>query len=126
MPPRSGPAAWPPTRERSDDHDLALIQRIATGDRQAFEMLYHPSARRLAAYLASLLRQPDQVEDVLHDVMLAIWQRAPAYQPTGRVSTWIFAIAKYRALKARASVVRQYLARFPPLLNASEEGPLDE
>ena len=69
---------------------------------------------------------PTRVEDVLHDVMLGVWQRAPAYQPTGRVSTWIFWIAKYRVLKARASLVRQYPARLHTLPNAPEEEPLDE
>ena len=52
------------------------VQRIAAGDRQAFEMLYHQYARRLAAYLARVLWQTDQVEDVLHDVLLAVWQQA--------------------------------------------------
>jgi hypothetical protein len=46
----------------TDAHDLALIQRIAAGDRQAFEMLYHQYAPRLAAYLARMLWQSNQVE----------------------------------------------------------------
>ena len=46
------------------------------------------------------------VDDVLHDVMLAIWQQAPAYKGTGRVSTWIFGIATYQALQAPASAAR--------------------
>ena len=126
MPPRSVPAIGPSPWGRPDDHDLALIQRIAAGDRQAFEQLYHAYARRLAGYLRRLLWQPDQVEDVLHDVMLAIWQQAPAYQCIGRVSTWIFGIAKYKALKVRASAARQYPARPPTRPHAPVAAPLEE
>jgi RNA polymerase sigma-70 factor (ECF subfamily) len=104
----------------TDDHDLALIQRIAAGDRQAFEQLYHQYARRLTAYLARVLWQTDQVEDTLHDVLLAIWKQAPAYQPIGRVSAWIFGIAHHKALKARMTAARQVPERFPPRLDASD------
>jgi RNA polymerase sigma-70 factor (ECF subfamily) len=102
------------------------MRRIATGDRQAFEMLYHQYARRLTAYLAKVLWQTDQVEDVLHDVLLAIWQQAPAYQPVGRVSTWIFGIAHYKALQARAAAVRHSPERFPATPDAPDAATLEE
>ena len=66
------------------------------------------------------------VDDVLHDVMLAIWQQAPAYQGTGRVSTWIFGIATYQALQAPASAARQSPARLAARPHAPEETPLEE
>ena len=126
MPPRSVPAIGPSPWGRPDDYDLALIQRIAAGDRQAFAQLYHAYARRLAGYLRRLLWQPDQVEDVLHDMMLAIWQQVPAYQGTGRVSTWIFGIATYQALQARTSAARQSPARLAARPYVPEETPLEE
>jgi RNA polymerase sigma-70 factor (ECF subfamily) len=104
----------------TDAHDFALIQRIAAGDRQAFEMLYHQYAPRLAAYLARMLWQSDQVEDVLHDVLLAVWQQAPAYQPIARVSTWLLGIARHKALKARAAVAQQSSKPFPAGLDAPD------
>jgi RNA polymerase sigma-70 factor (ECF subfamily) len=87
--------------------------RIARRDRQAFEMLYHRYARRLAGYLAKSLWQPEQVEEVVNDVMLAIWQQAPHFQPTARVSTWIFGIAHHKALTAWARAARR-LPMLPP------------
>ena len=126
MPPRSIPAIWPSTWGLPDDHDRALIQRIAAGDCQAFAQLYQVYAQRLAGYLRRRLWQLEQVDDVLHDVMLAIWQQAPTYQGTGRVSTWIFGIAKYKALQARASAARQSPARRAARPHTPEETPLDE
>jgi RNA polymerase sigma-70 factor (ECF subfamily) len=109
----------------TDDHDLALIQRVAAGDRQAFEILYHQYARRLAAYLAKVLRHTDQVEDVLHDVLLAVWQQAPGYQPTGRVSAWIFGIAHHKALKARAAATQQSCEPCPVMPDTPDEETLE-
>ena len=126
MPTRGVHAASSTTLDHINDNDLALLRRIAARDRQAFEQLYNQYACRLAGYLARILWQPDQVEDILHDVMLAIWQQAPAYEPTGRVSTWIFGIAKYKAFKARASAPRQYPERLPALPNAPDEEILEE
>jgi RNA polymerase sigma factor (sigma-70 family) len=60
------------------------------------------------------------VEDILHDVLLAIWQQASAYQPIGRVSAWIFGIAHHKALKARMMAARQVPERFPTRLDAPD------
>jgi RNA polymerase sigma-70 factor (ECF subfamily) len=82
------------------DEDLVLIRRVARHDRQAFEILYHRYARRLASYLARLLRQRELVEEVLNDVMLVVWQNAARFEPTARFSTWLFGIAHHKAMKA--------------------------
>lgn len=120
------PAAQPAAPGHIDDHDLALIRRIAAGDRQAFEVLYHQYARRLVAYLTRVLYHADQVEDVLQDVMLAVWRQAPGYQPTGRVSAWIFGIAHHKALKARAVAARHSPERLPHSPNVSDVVLLEE
>src|SRR4029453_4394647 len=111
----------PATLGRADDYDLALLRRVAAGDPQAFEMLYYQYARRLTAYLAKMLWPTDQVEDVLHDVLIAIWQQAPAYQPTGRVSAWIFGIAHHKACKARTAAARQAPQQCPARPTAPAE-----
>jgi RNA polymerase sigma-70 factor (ECF subfamily) len=116
--------ALPPCR--SDDHDLALLRRIAARECQAFETLYQQYVRRLAAYLHTVLGQPEQVEEVVHEVMLTIWQRASAYQSIGRVSAWIFGIAHHKALKAHAAAARQGPERFPVLTAASDTASAED
>jgi RNA polymerase sigma-70 factor (ECF subfamily) len=96
-----------------DAEDVALMHCIARRDRQAFETLYYRYARRLTGYLAKLLWQPEQVEEVIDDVMLAIWQQAARFHPSARVSTWIFSIAHHKALTARARAARR-LSILPP------------
>ncbi|HEY0510572.1 MAG TPA: sigma-70 family RNA polymerase sigma factor [Thermoanaerobaculia bacterium] len=82
--------------------ELTLLRRVATKDRRAFEALYHLYYRRLFGYLLKLTRRADLVEEVLNDVMLAIWKGAASFDGRSRPSTWIFGIAYHKALKAIA------------------------
>jgi RNA polymerase sigma-70 factor (ECF subfamily) len=86
-----------PTREGADE---ALIRRVAEGDRRAFDQLYRNYHPRITRFLFNLLRRPQLVEEVLNDTMLVVWNRPGAYNGASRVSTWIFAIAYRKALKA--------------------------
>jgi RNA polymerase sigma factor (sigma-70 family) len=84
------------------DDELALLRRVATKDRRAFEALYHLYYRRLFGYLLKLTRRAELVEEALNDVMLAVWKGAPGFDGRSRVSTWIFGIAYHKALKSLA------------------------
>ncbi|MEA2602157.1 MAG: hypothetical protein QOF89_3149 [Acidobacteriota bacterium] len=97
------------------DDELVLLRRVATKDRKAFEALYHIYYRRLFGYVLKLTRKADVVEEVVNDVMLAIWSHAPGFDGRSRPSTWIFGIAYHKALKA--------LARRPPAAEDGAEGP---
>ena len=84
------------------DDELALLRRVAAKDRKAFEALYHLYYRRLFGYLLKVTRRAELVEEVLNDVMLAIWKGAASFDGRSRPSTWIFGIAYHKALKALA------------------------
>ena len=87
----------------SPSHDeLDLLHRVAAKDRRAFEALYHLYYRRLFGYLLKLTRRAELVEEVLNDVMFAIWKGAASFDGRSRPSTWIFGIAYHKALKALA------------------------
>lgn len=86
----------------SPENETALLRRIAAKDRRAFEALYHAYYRRLFAYLFKTVRKPELAEEVLDDVMLAVWTGASGFDGRSRPSTWIFGIAFHKALKALA------------------------
>jgi len=86
---------------RSETRDEArLINRIAGGEPRAFEDLYRIYHPRLTRFLANMLRRPELVEEVLNDAMMVVWRRADSFNGTSKVSTWVFAIAYRKALKA--------------------------
>jgi RNA polymerase sigma factor (sigma-70 family) len=93
---------WNILSSMSPNEEFALLRKVAAKDRKAFEVLYHLYYRRLFGYLLKLTRRSDLVEEVLNDVMLAVWKGAASFDGRSRPSTWIFGIAYHKALKALA------------------------
>jgi RNA polymerase sigma-70 factor (ECF subfamily) len=61
-------------------------------------------ARYRVALYRWLLRLVDDAalaEDLLSEVFLDVWRRADSFEARSSVSTWLFAIAHYKALSAR-------------------------
>jgi RNA polymerase sigma factor (sigma-70 family) len=84
-------------------HDEArLIGQVARGERGAFEALYRLYHPRLTRFLSNLLRKPELVEEVLNDTLMAVWRSPDSYNGASKLSTWIFAIAYRKALRARS------------------------
>jgi RNA polymerase sigma-70 factor (ECF subfamily) len=81
--------------------DEMLIVRIAGGDRLAMQTLF---ARHRTAVYRWLLRMDGNeatAEDLLSDVFLDVWRQADRFQARSSVSTWLMAIARFKALSAR-------------------------
>lgn len=96
---RSGAdVAVPPatTREARDRADLAAV---TAGDRQALARLYE---RHREALFGFVLRTTswDQglAEEVLQDTLLAVWQHAASFSGEAQVRTWMYSIARRKAL----------------------------
>lgn len=86
------------------EHDL--LQRIAGGDRAAFEQLfklYHP---RIYKFVMRLLPDHQLVEEIVCDSLFAVWQGADSFRGQSTVSSWIFGIAYRRAMKSHRNNVR--------------------
>src|SRR5262249_23497550 len=71
--------------------DDKLIQRIAAGDRLAMRTLF---ARHRVAVYRWLLRF---AEDLLSDMFVDVWRQAASFEARASVSTWLLAIARYKA-----------------------------
>lgn len=79
-----------------------LIERVSRRDLSAFERLYRVYQPRLTRFLTTLVQRPQVIEEVLDDTMMVVWETAGSFRGTSRLSTWIFAIAYRKALRARA------------------------
>ena len=86
--------------------EAALLSAIAAGERPAFEKLYRCYEHRLHHYLCILLRDDTLAEEVAVDVMVAVWQGAKTFRGGSQVSTWLFGIARHKALDALRRVMR--------------------
>ncbi len=103
--------------------DARLIAQVVTGDRRAFEDLYRLYYPRLSHFLIRMLRRPTVVEEVLNDTLLIVWNKAETYNGLSKVSTWIFAIAYRRALKALRRVDDPMEDTFAEYRESGEPGP---
>ena len=103
--------------------DARLIAQVVTGDLRAFETLYRLYHPRLSHFLIRMLRRPTLVEEVLNDTLLIVWKKAETYNGHSKVSTWIFAIAYRRALKALRRVDEPMEDTFAEHRESGEPGP---
>ena len=76
------------------------MQAVANGDELAFKRLYLIYHRRLGAFLLRLTRRLDLAEELINDVMFAVWRQAGSFRGESQVSTWIMGIAYRQGLKA--------------------------
>jgi RNA polymerase sigma-70 factor (ECF subfamily) len=87
-----------------DTADARLLHLVADGDREAFERLYHVYFPRLTRFLNRSTRNLQLIEEIVNDTMLVVWKKAPSWDASCKVSTWIFAIAWRKTRKAIGSL----------------------
>ena|SRR5882724_4756096 len=91
--------AQAPAPETSSDE--MLIRRIAAGDQLAMRTLFGRHRVPLYRWLLRLVGDEALAEDLLSDVFLDVWRQAAAFEARSSVSTWLLAIARYKALSGR-------------------------
>jgi RNA polymerase sigma-70 factor (ECF subfamily) len=104
-------ANTPQLHSPCDAAERAWLISIASGEQSALLALYQRYQRPLFVYLLRLLRDASLAEEVLQDVLVAIWQGAAAFSGRSRVSTWVFGIAHHQAMQATR---RRALPLVPP------------
>lgn len=98
----------------SDLSDLALVERVAEGDRTAFLELYDRHVSRVFALAARMLGDRASAEEVTQDAFLKLWTRARAFSPSrGALVAWLLTITRNSALdRIRLEARRPVLTEF--------------
>ena len=93
------PGAVPETGRAVESEDEALVRRMAAGDEAALGALYDRWHAVVHGLVSRLLRQPDDVDDVVEETFWQAWRQAARFDRTrGAVQTWLLTIARSRAL----------------------------
>jgi RNA polymerase sigma-70 factor (ECF subfamily) len=90
-----------PSGVRGTTADAALITAIAAGDRDAMRILYNRHHIRVFRFAARLVDDIAAAEDVVSEAFMEVWRQAGRFEGRSSVSTWIMAIARFKALSAR-------------------------
>jgi RNA polymerase sigma-70 factor, ECF subfamily len=80
--------------------DEALVELIADGDKRAMQVLYGRHNVRVYRFIVRLTGNTTLAEDLVSEVFLDVWRQADSFEAKCQVSTWVLAIARYKALSA--------------------------
>jgi RNA polymerase sigma-70 factor (ECF subfamily) len=102
--------------------DGELIQRVAAGDRDAFETLYGRYSRAVFGLALRRLGDREHAEDAVQDTFTSIWRSAASYMPErGQGGPWLYTVAR-NAIVDRARA-RRDVTGDPPDVASLEAGP---
>ena len=95
-----------PTKEL--EAQIELLRRIGQGDRRSFEQLYERFSGVLFSTAYRVLNNQGAAEDVLQDVFIQIWEKAPLYDPArGKPMTWAVTLTRNKSIDRLRSTQRR-------------------
>jgi RNA polymerase sigma-70 factor (ECF subfamily) len=103
--------------------DLALLERAASGEPQAFEALVLRYQDRVYGLALRLTRSPEEAEDVTQDAFLKAYRALASFRGGSSFYTWLFRIA-FNAAQSRLRSLGRLHAREKP--TAAAERPEED
>ncbi|GAB4452372.1 MAG: RNA polymerase sigma factor RpoE [Armatimonadaceae bacterium] len=84
------------------DSDAALVARAVGGEMAAFGVLVERYQRPMAALVARMTDNPEDVEDIVQELFVRAWKGLPRFRGDAQFSTWLYRIAVNTAIKHRS------------------------
>lgn len=79
--------------------DAEVLAAIAAGNQEALEVLYRRLEGRLFRYLVGMVGgDAGRAEDAMAETFLDVWRQAGRFRGDAAVSTWVYGIARHKAL----------------------------
>lgn len=102
-----------------------MLQQVAQGSRDAFELLYERYARSVFGLALRRLGDRGRAEDAVQETFASIWRAARTYEPSrGPGTPWLYAVAR-NAISDRGRA-RAEPASDVPDEPAGEPGPPEQ
>ena len=79
-------------------NDETLIRAVACGDRKAMQTLFARHRVKVFRFVLRLVRNQATAEDLTAEVFLDVWRNASRFEGRSAATTWILAIARFKAL----------------------------
>jgi len=95
----ANPATQTPPPEDNSPRDMALLQRIALKDAEAFAELHRHYTPLLIHAVNRVLDDYEDTRDIVQEVFVTLWAKAHLYEPSkGKPITWLTTLARNRAI----------------------------
>ncbi len=89
------PGVYPDAKGVSvNDKDKALVSKIVSGEREAFNAFYEKHFQRVYNYIFVQVRNHPDTEDLTQEVFMAAVQSFETYLGKSSLSCWLFGITK--------------------------------
>ncbi len=101
------------TLSANTDDDLTLCVELIgrNQDKLAFNSIFRYFAPRLKSFLVKAGSTDSQAEEVIQEVMIAVWTKSSTYDSSkSSVSTWIYTIARNKRIDKIRKEKRHYLS----------------
>jgi RNA polymerase sigma-70 factor, ECF subfamily len=72
--------------------DLLLVERVQSGDREAFGLLVSKYQRKLLRLVMRLVRDPAEAEDVTQEAFIKAYRALPNFRGDSAFYTWLYRI----------------------------------
>jgi RNA polymerase sigma-70 factor, ECF subfamily len=83
----------------TEEHLRSLLARGLTGDEPAYRTFLAELAAHLRSWLRGrLARLPQEIEDLLQEVLLAVHNQRHTFDPKQPLNPWVHAIARYKII----------------------------
>lgn len=105
----------------SADSDLAIVQRVQQGDRQAFNLLVLKYQRRVERLIARFVRDADLVQDIAQEAFIRAYRALPQFRGESAFYTWLYRIAVNTAKKQLMNLGRDPVVTEAALADRREE-----
>jgi RNA polymerase sigma-70 factor, ECF subfamily len=80
-------------REQEDERDRALVNRVLSGNREAFQELVGRHQTRVFHLARSLVRNPADASDIAQETFVRAFVNIKSYRSDGSFTAWIVKIA---------------------------------
>lgn len=70
------------------------IFRIAQRDGGAFHIFYEETKTAVYGFALSIVKNPQEAEDIMQETYLSVYRSAVSYQPQGKPMAWVMRIAR--------------------------------
>lgn len=96
-------------RSKRDEEECLLLAKVSRADTVALETLYNLYRPRLHRFLLGLMCAEAELDEVCNETFYVVWHKAKTFDGSCRLSTWIFGIARNKAMDIKRSARRRML-----------------
>lgn len=114
------------TDATTSDRGNLLMSRLQQGDRTALPEMFELYNGRLYSFILRIVHDQETAEDIVQETWMSVYESRERYQTTYRFSTWLFTIARRKALsEIRRRKVRSIVRSLRVSRPGEEDGQME-